>query len=150
MTEASVSTPFPRGALLGAAGLILLTITSAGLSQLTGGPQRHPAATVLMSRDLRFEDQPDGGVLVRDARDGSTVDVLAPGTNGFIRASLRSIAKRRRFDGESSDVFHLTAWADGRLTLDEPVTGSLIELEAFGQTNEMSFARLLTAGTQTR
>ncbi len=150
MSEAPVSTPFPRGALIGAGGLILLTILAAGVSRFTGGPVSHPTGAALMSRDLRFEDQADGGVLVRDARDGSTVDVLAPGTNGFIRASLRSIAKRRRFDGEPSDVFHLTAWADGRLTLDEPVTGSLIELEAFGQTNEMSFARLLTAGTQTR
>ena len=150
MSQGPVSTPFPRGALLGAAGLILLTMVSAGVSRLSGGPSSRPTAAAVMSRDLLFEDRPDGGVLVRDARDGSTVDVLAPGTNGFIRASLRSIAKRRKFDGETSDVFHLTAWADGRLTLDEPVTGSLIELEAFGQTNEMSFARLLTAGTPTR
>ena len=150
MSDTPISQPFPRGALLGAGALILFTLLAAGASRLTGGPASQPTGTALASRDLRFEDLSDGGVLVRDARDGSTVDVLAPGSNGFIRASLRSIARRRKFDGEASQVFHLTAWADGRLTLDEPVTGSLIELEAFGRTNEMSFARLLTAGTETR
>ena len=149
MAEAGPQT-FPRGALIGAVALIGLTMASATAARLTGGPPQHPQAEVLMSRDLRFVDQADGGVQVLDAKDGSTVDILAPGSNGFIRASLRSIAKRRQFDGESSNVFHLTAWSDGRLTLDEPVTGSLIELEAFGETNEMAFARLLTAGTQTR
>lgn len=150
MNEVGVARPFPRGALIGAALLIGFSITAAASARLLGIAQSRPEAAVLMSRDLRFEDQPDGGVLVRDARDGSTVDTLAPGTNGFVRASLRSMARRRQLDGEHDDVFHLTAWSDGRLTLDEPVSNSLIELEAFGGTNARAFARLLTAGKDPR
>ena len=150
MSHAPAVETFPRGALLGAAALVGLTIVSAGSARLLGMRQPRPVAAVLAARDLRFEDRPNGSIAVLDARDGGTVDVLAPGTNGFIRASLRSLAKRRQFDGDKSEVFHLTAWADGRLTLDDPTTGRPIELEAFGKTNEMAFARLLDFGSQAR
>ncbi len=134
---------FPRGALIGAGALIALAMISATTARLLGLKQERPAATVLAARDLRFADQSDGGIIVLDAGTGRTVSVLAPGTNGFVRASLRSLAKRRQFDGESSEVFHLTAWSDGRLTLDDPTADNPIELEAFGETNELAFAKLL-------
>lgn len=149
MHEVGTVPPFPRGALLGAAALVGLTIVSAGSARLLGARQERPVASVLMARDLRFADRADGSVAVLDATTGGTIDILAPGTNGFIRASLRSLAKRRQFDGDSSEVFHLAALSDGRLTLDDPATGNPIELEAFGQTNEAAFARLLTDGTPT-
>ena len=135
--------PFPRGALIGAGALVALTMTSAATARLLGLKQERPVATVLAARDLRFSDQPDGGVAVEDADTGRIVSVLAPGSNGFIRASLRSLAKRRQFGGDASDVFHLTAWSDGRLTLDDPTVDNPIELEAFGETNERAFANLL-------
>ena len=135
--------PFPRGALIGAGALVALTMVSASSARLLGLKQERPASTIVAARDLRFADQPDGSIIVRDGGTGQTVSVLAPGTNGFIRASLRSLAKRRQFDGETSEVFHLTAWTDGRLTLDDPTSGNPIELEAFGETNELAFAKLL-------
>ncbi len=143
MAQAQTTRPFPRPALIGAAAMIGFTMVAATVSRLTGGAHNPPTAAALMARDLAFDDQSDGSILVRDVSDGRTVDVLAPGSNGFIRASLRSLAHRREFDGNESRVFHLTAWADGRLTLGEPGT-DLIDLEAFGQTNEAAFARLLT------
>lgn len=147
MSAAQIGRPFPRGALLGAAALVGLTLVSASTARLLGLKQPHPVSTVLAARDLRFADQPDGSVTVLDAGTGRTFSVLAPGSNGFIRASLRSLAKRRQFGGEESQVFHLTAWSDGRLTLDDPTADNPIELEAFGETNEMAFAKLL--GTET-
>ncbi len=45
--------------------------------------------------------------------------------------------------GSPAIPFHLTRWSDGRLTIDDTATGQLIELEAFGHTNEDAFARLL-------
>ena len=143
----AVAQPFPRGALIGAGALIALTMVSAASARLLGLKQERPAATALAMRDLRFADQPDGSVVVLDAGSGGTVSVLAPGTNGFIRASLRSLAKRRQFDGEANEVFHLTAWSDGRLTIDDPTSDNPIELEAFGETNERAFADLLGKGT---
>ncbi len=150
MSQPHPDRSFPRGALLGAGALIGLAMISASAARLTStGPVR-PTGKVLAERDLRFEDQPNGGVAVVDARDGRAVDVLAPGTNGFIRASLRSLASRRKFNHDSNDIWHLAAWADGRLTLDDRESGGVIDLEAFGQTNEMAFARLLMAGRATQ
>jgi putative photosynthetic complex assembly protein len=144
----AVSRPFPRGALIGAGALVALTMTTAATARLLGLKQERPSAAALVTRDLRFADQADGSVTVLDAGSGRTVSVLAPGTNGFIRASLRSLAKRRQFDGEASQTFHLTAWSDGRLTLDDPTSDNPIELEAFGETNERAFAKLLGEDSQ--
>lgn len=150
MSQAGGDRSFPRGALFGAAALIGLTIVSATAARLTSDGPARPQGTVLVQRDLRFEDRPDGSIAVLDARDGQAIDTLAPGTNGFIRASLRSLASRRRFNHDSNDIWHVVAWADGRLTLDDRESGGVIDLEAFGQTNEMAFARLLTAKSSSR
>ncbi len=143
MSQPSQDRSFPKGALLGAAALIGLTIVSATAARLTSPGPARPDAVLLAQRDLRFEDRADGSIAVFDAGNGRSVDVLAPGTNGFIRASLRSLAHRRRLDGDHDDTWHLAAWADGRLTLDDRESGGVIDLEAFGETNEAAFARLL-------
>jgi putative photosynthetic complex assembly protein len=99
------------------------------------------------SRELRFEDRDDGAVAVYEAADGATVDVLAPGTNGFVRGVMRGLAReRKRQEIGQQPPFRLTRWADGRLTLDDTATGRRIELAAFGPTNTGAFARLLHAG----
>lgn len=147
MSVRPVDRSFPRGALIGAAALIGLTFVSAAAARLTSTGPARPAGAALAQRDLRFEDRADGSIAVFDARDGRSIDVLAPGSNGFIRASLRSLANRRKFNHDDNEIWHLAAWPDGRLTLDDRESGGVIDLEAFGQTNEMAFARLLTAGS---
>jgi hypothetical protein len=37
--------------------------------------------------------------------------------------------------------------ADGRITLDDPVTGRSIDLESFGPTNAAVFAKIMSAQT---
>jgi putative photosynthetic complex assembly protein len=69
---------------------------------------------------------------------------VAPGTNGFLRATLRGLATERKRESQGAEVpFRLTAFADGRLTLLDPVTGRLVDLGAFGRTNEDAFAHLM-------
>ena len=148
MPQVVSAQPFPKGALLGALALMVLTIVSAAAARLTSAGPVRPTGTIVIERDFRFADRPDGSIAVMDARSGRQLDVLAPGTNGFIRASLRSLATRRKFNHDTSDVWHITAWADGRLTLDDRESGGVIDLEAFGQTNEQAFARLMTEGIQ--
>lgn len=148
MSDALHRRPFPRAPLLGAGALVVVTILSAAAGRLAGGGTVAPTATVLAVRDLRFEDRPDGSVAMLDARDGRQVDVAAPGTNGFLRATLRGLVRERRRQGVEAGPeapFRVAAWADGRVTLDDPATGRHVELEAFGQTNEAAFARLLPA-----
>ena len=147
MPQVLSAQPFPKGALVGALGLMILTIVSAAAARLTSAGPALPTGTIVSQRDFRFADRTDGSIAVFDAADGRQLDVLAPGTNGFIRASLRSLASRRKFNHDPDDVWHITAWADGRLTLNDHESGGVIDLEAFGETNEMAFARLMTEGT---
>jgi putative photosynthetic complex assembly protein len=134
----------PRGALIGAAGLIAITITGAGLSHLTGRASMVPESTAAIARDLRFEDRTDGGVDVYDVARNAIVTVIQPGADAFVRATVRGLAQqRKRENKDDSAPFRLTAWEDGRLTIDDAATGRHLELEAFGHTNEDAFARLL-------
>ena len=101
----------------------------------------------IASRQLLFRDQPDGGAAVYDASGTSApIDIVAPATNGFLRATMRGLARQRlRQDADRETPFRLTEWADGRLTLEDPTTGRTVEMEAFGITNEQVFTNLLTA-----
>jgi putative photosynthetic complex assembly protein len=144
MSEEKVK-PFPPGVLWGAATLILFTITLAATARLTGNTltdvNPSPPAKVL---DLTFADRNDGAITVFDAKRQQVVDVLAPGTSGFVRNVMRSMARERRMHGQGADTpFQMTRWTDGRLTIDDPITGRHVDLGAFGSMNTASFARLM-------
>jgi putative photosynthetic complex assembly protein len=144
MSDPYRDTTLPRGALLGAAALIGISMIGATISRLYGlSATPAPPAAVVEARDLRFTDSPDGAVLVTDAKTGS-VQVIAPGTNGFMRGVVRGLAQeRKRQDQDGTTPFRLTRWSDGRLSLSDPVTHRNIYLEAFGPTNATAFAALL-------
>jgi len=79
------------------------------------------------------------------------VDVVAPGTNGFLRGTLRGLARERKRQGIGPEApFRLTAHDDGRLTLADPATGRRVDLESFGPTNAAVFSQLLVAGGAAR
>ena len=104
-----------------------------------------PNATAVRQADLLMEDHDDGSISVYDASTHALVDTVPPKTNGFLRVVLAGMVRERRQDdmGSPTIPFHLTRWSDGRLTLTDAATHQLIELEAFGHTNEEAFARLL-------
>jgi putative photosynthetic complex assembly protein len=139
--------PFPRNTLILAGTVVLLSIITAAAGRITGAANSAPTAAPVASRDLLFRDRPDGGVAVFDATNtAAPIDIIAPATNGFLRATMRGLARQRlRQDADREVPFHLTEWADGRLTLEDPTTGRRVEMEAFGITNEEVFAGLLTA-----
>jgi putative photosynthetic complex assembly protein len=139
--------PFPRNTLIIAGTVLLLSIVTAAAGRITGAADSAPAAAPIASRDLLFRDRPDGSVAVYDATNTSQpIDIVAPATNGFLRATMRGLARQRlRQDADREVPFHLTEWADGRLTLEDPTTGRRVEMEAFGITNEEVFAGLLAA-----
>jgi putative photosynthetic complex assembly protein len=137
----------PRGVLICAGALIAFAVSSATVGKLSGlGAFNAPAANVVQSLELRFEDQANGSVLVRDAKDGVVIYTIAPGTNGFMRATLRGLAQeRKRTDVGDEAPFRLAHWDDGRMTLEDPTIGRRVALEAFGQTNAQAFAQLFSA-----
>ena len=138
----------PRGAILGAAALMVVTIALATTARLA---HLHAPITVapapIEALDVRFEDRTDGALAVVDANDGHEVSVLAPGSNNFIRGVLRGMFRGRKLEslGHNGD-FRLAREADGRLTLEDREIGRHIELDSFGPTNSAAFAELLVAG----
>jgi putative photosynthetic complex assembly protein len=149
MQEGVKDNILPRGALIGAAILVFGSILLVVVARLTGYSPAKPApSAVVEAYDLRFEDRPDGAIVVSLAPDGRLVETLAPGTNGFVRGVLRGLARERRADHiDESPPFRLTRWADGRLSLDDPSTGRHVDLEVFGPTNAGAFAEILIASS---
>jgi len=135
----------PRVPLIAAAALVLASLAAVAIVRLTGvGVAHYPDAAAVEVRELRFEDRSDGAIRVVDARDGSEVEVLV-GANGFVRGTLRGLARERRRQGIGADLpFRLIGRADGRLTLEDPATGRRVDLESFGPTNAAAFAHLMS------
>ena len=134
--------PFLPLAAIG--GLVVMGMVVAAIS---GSPVKSAPSTVLASRLLRFDDASNGAVVVTDANTNRQVAVLAPGTNGFIRATLRGLshAEGHEYHPRENHPFTLTAHSDGRVTLYDPGTQRTLDLEAFGSLNVGAYAALLTA-----
>jgi putative photosynthetic complex assembly protein len=149
MNESSHHESFPRVPLLGAAALIafaLSVVTASQLHKLEAPLKADAGASTVAERELRFEDRSDGSITVIDARQGRLVDTVAPGTNGFLRGTLRGLARERKREGLDGTVpFRLSQTRAGHLLLTDPATGRFVDLGSFGPTNAAVFARLLTA-----
>jgi putative photosynthetic complex assembly protein len=138
----------PRGALIAMISVAVFAFVAAAAVRLSGVDIREPDAPATVVRELRFVDLPDGGVGVFDARDGSRVATFE-GENGFLRSTLRGLARERKRSGIGAEPpFELVGRADGRLTLIDPSTRRVIDLESFGPTNAAVFARLLPPAPQ--
>lgn len=140
-------TQLPRAALRGACALVVFTILAAGVGRITGmGVTELPPGVAVQERQLRFEDQSDGGVAVYEEGVSAAVHRIDPGHQGFVRGVLRGFARARRLHGlDDTAPFVLTRWADGRLSLHDPQTGHVVALEAFGPDNAAAFVELMPA-----
>lgn len=136
---------FPKFPLYSAAVLIGSALLLVAGVRVTGkGDVRTPQMAVVAERLLRFVDQPDGGIAVQDAADGHVIENVPPGTNGFLRGTLRGLARERKRESIGPQIaFRLTGRSDGRLLLEDPATHRLVDLGSFGPTNAAVFARLL-------
>lgn len=142
----------PRGALIGALIVILFTMALAGavswgfLPQSANPAQSRAAQAVppAQTRDLRFADRADGAVVVTDAASGATVQVVPFGQGGFLRATMRRMAKARLSAGIGAEPpFRLILWENGALSLRDPQTGREAEIHGFGADHSKMFADML-------
>ncbi len=152
--SAPVTSPdvIPRRAVTGA--IIGLGALFVGLAawRSTGTSIREPDAQPVQQRALRFTDRSDGGIEIRDAVSGQTLDAVH-GEQGFLRGTLRGLArerKRRGLTDATGLTLQLIARADGRLTLVDTATGERIDLESFGPSNVAVYARWLEPVRSTR
>jgi len=142
----------PPQIVFAAAALMVFAILVAGLGRLTGfGRVELPASAPFWTLQLRFEDRADGAVLVRDAERGDVFEVIAPGSGNFVRATLRTFAQaRKRSDLDAQVPFRLVRYSDGSLSLEDPATGRVVQLDAFGVDNAGSFVKLFQQREATR
>ncbi len=98
--------------------------------------------TYLSQRALRFLDASDGSIDITDQQ-GSLV-MRVSGEAGFVRGVLRTLShERMRRSLGSQAPFELVVLSDARLRLQDPLTGTYIDLDAFGPTNADHFYKLL-------
>lgn len=142
----------PREALIGAAVLLAFVMaltgaTSLGLIPQSANPETARAAADVQpaqSRSLRFTDQRDGSVAITDAQSGAVVSTIAFGEGGFVRATMRRLAKARAAAGiGAAPPFTLTRWNNGALSLTDPQTGESAEIHGFGADHSRAFADML-------
>ena len=107
---------------------------------------------IVVSRDFRFEDRADGGLLVTDVAAGKMVFVFPPGSNtGFIRGVMRGLMRERRLKQvDRAGLVTVAQLADGALTLTNTSTGRIIELgpgdqvKVHGDSVRLPFGKRLT------
>ncbi|RYF39084.1 MAG: photosynthetic complex assembly protein PuhC [Comamonadaceae bacterium] len=147
MSLPATASGFPRAPLLAAGALVLMSLVFVGVSRVTGvGNMRFADAASVTTREFLFEDRADGSIAILQAPGRAEVGVAAPGTNGFLRGTMRGLARERKRQGIGADIpFQLIGRSDGRLTLVDPGTGRRVDLESFGPTNAAVFARLMAA-----
>jgi putative photosynthetic complex assembly protein len=110
-------------------------------------PDPRAGSAVAETRALSFLDEADGGVIVVDAETGAQITRLGVGEGGFVRSTMRSLARDRTLRRIPRDPpFMLERLTDGTLLLGDPETGATVRLGAFGEANAAAFAAFLDQG----
>ncbi len=142
--------PYPTVPLAAAAGLVVLSLVGTAWIVLSEeAVESTLPQDVVSSVELRFFDQADGSVRVEDGATGQLIEVLAPGTNGFLRSTMRGMARARASAGAGEEeAFSLMMTSTGRVLLVDPVTDRTIDLWAFGPTNAQVFIDFLPRSSE--
>lgn len=145
--EQAIGDTVPKFAIKAGAVVIGLSIACTALGRYADvGTYHVPQRPVSQSVDIGFADAPDGSVIVSEKPGDKTIVVLAPGTNGFIRGTMRGLVRDRRMRNLGSETpFTLARRDNGHLTLSDPATGRVLELNGFGVTNVGAFETIMQA-----
>lgn len=139
--------PVSPRAIMAVAALIGFAFVSVAAARIADVPTTTiPLAPVAQTLKLQFVDREDGAVLAVREDDGAVQAIVEPETGGFVRGVLRSLVRRRMQLGLGSEdgAFELNRLADGHITIADPATGEIVDLGAFGPTNQAAFAAIMT------
>lgn len=128
-------------------GVVLATTLAAVAweTHSSGGVIASETPAIAWQQTLRFEDRPSGAVAVLDAASGQEIAQFQ-GEQGFLRGTLRAMARERHSRGLGSESpFLLIGHVDGRVTLLDTATGERLNLESFGPTNSAVYSQLRLA-----
>jgi putative photosynthetic complex assembly protein len=126
---------------------LALTVLAIGASRLSGyqPPASMPAEPSDATRVLKFEDAPQGTVIVSDAETGELITSFGRGEGSFVRATLRALVHDRQHKGISTEGhFRLERHAGPQLFLIDEASGKTLSLNAFGPDNTAAFAAFMS------
>jgi putative photosynthetic complex assembly protein len=137
--------PLPRLLLRAVIGLILFSIVAVVIGRFTEtGLVMTAPSTPVEQRELTFEVLESGELMVKDHQSAQMVALLPVGKDGFIRGVLRGLERGRALSrAQGPEVYTLTRYADGRLSIADPLTDERFDLNSFGRDNLAAFAQLL-------
>lgn len=138
--------PFPRGMLMAAGALIFTSLAFATIARQTDyGATRLELAPVASSRDINFSDEVAGYITAFDATTGERIADIENSGNGFVGVVIKGFKRDRIVAGRELDLpFRVSTLTDGRSIIEDPATGRLVTLGAFGAGNLQAFSQLLT------
>ena len=132
--------------------IMVLTLLYVTYETQFSSPKIDMSSPVLQKVNLVINDDPNGDILLTVIKTGpvtqetSTNSTLRfSGEQGFLRGTLRALARDRRMRNLTSEApFELALHEDGRLSITDILTNKGIDLEAFGPDNVAVFAKILT------
>ena len=133
----------PKRLLLGMLALALSTVALVGYSALTGRdhvgvPKPSP---IVSERQIILEGHSAQAVTVYNVDKSVMIDLPHGGFVTVIQSGLQTT--RRKFGIDPLLPVRLVKYKNGRLTIEDDLTGWSAELYAFGSDNRAAFERLL-------
>ncbi len=137
--------PFPRLPLYSAFVLIAFAVVAIIFSQKTGiGTMLTDPGRPLDMIDLTISQTVDDRVLVTEANSGRVLADFAPGEGGFVRGSLRALARMRMTaEVDINEPYRVIKWSNGSVSLSDTKSGQRIYLNAFGPDQVAAFEKFL-------
>jgi len=132
--------------------VMLLTLVYVLYETKFSTPNLETLSPVSQQVSLIINDAQNGDILLTVTNTSSSSQtennnqiLTFSGEQGFLRGTLRALARERRMRNLTSEApFELALHQDGRLTITDTLTGKGIDLEAFGPDNVAVFANILT------
>ncbi|MGQ0455700.1 MAG: photosynthetic complex assembly protein PuhC [Hyphomicrobium sp.] len=140
----------PTGVIKVIAVGLVFAIIAAYVARTTDiGATRLAPAPAVESRELKFVTKPDGELSIIDVQRNAEIRKLSAKSDGFIKIVLRALDHERKLAAVALDApLRLSALTDGQLILEDPSTGRIITISAFGPGNRAAFAELLEARSE--
>lgn len=125
--------------LIALAGLALIVVVAVWPT-----PPLQDGATIIASKQLRFENRAGGSLAVVDVATGRLAGVVPTVSEGFVPGVMHGMdVTRKRFGIDTARAYQLTEMTDGRVLLTDPSTRTEVDLESFGHGNAGSFVAFL-------
>jgi len=126
--------------------LVVAVLVIVAFARITDRPleaTRPDTVPVAAERMIEITADMSGSAIVRTS-DGSLIADLSPEQGGFIAGVGRVLARERGKLGLSAEgAVRLVRYADGHLSLYDPLTGWSMQIAGFGADNTAAFAALL-------